>query len=315
MLESVHMENRRLGASDLQLSLVGLGTNNFGERIDRKAAEKVLNRALEVGVTHIDTSDTYGNSGGSETIIGQVLGSRRNEFVLATKFGKPVSYSSETKRGRRSYVLSAVEASLKRLRTDHIDLLWMHEPDPSTPMEETFRALEELRQAGKVSHFGASNFSPTQLEGAAAAARQVGIVGFVGTQDEYSLVHRAPEKALLPALEKLGLGLVPYFPLAGGSLSGKYHRHEPRPTDSRHSAGDDYFLDPHWDAIETLRAFAEARGHTLLDLAMSWLASQPTVTSIITGATKPEQIDANAGSIRWKIMGEELAEIDRLTTG
>jgi aryl-alcohol dehydrogenase-like predicted oxidoreductase len=214
------MEQRKLGASDLRLSLVGLGTNNFGERTDRRASEKVLNRALEVGVTHIDTSDTYGNSGGSESIIGEVLGSRRSEFVLATKFGKPVSYSSETRRGRRSYVLSAVEASLKRLRTDHIDLLWMHEPDPLTPMEETFRALEELCRAGKVFHFGASNFSPAQLREAGAAARGIGIAGFIGTQDEYSLVHRAPEKSLLPTLEKLGLGLVPYFPLAGGLLSG-----------------------------------------------------------------------------------------------
>ena len=307
------MEMRRLGPSGPEVSLVGLGTNNFGWRIDLDASRKVIDRALDLGITHFDTADIYGNSGGSETVIGTVLGPRRPRVFLASKFGKPMAGSNEQSRGSRHYVRSAVEASLRRLETDWIDLLWMHEPDPSTPIEETFEALEDLRRQGKVRHLGASNFSPAELEAAAAAAKKLGIAGFIATQDEYSLTARAYEKSLAPTLAKLGLGLVPYFPLGGGALTGKYRKAGPLPSDSRHSSGSSHFLEPHWDTIEALHGFAESRGHTLVELAMSWLAARPLVVSIIAGATRPEQVEANAKSVGWKLTPAEIAEIDRIT--
>ena len=307
------MEKRKLGSSDLELSLVGLGTNNFGGRIDLEAARKVVDRALDLGVTHFDTADVYGKGGGSEEAIGALLGARRKQVTLATKFGKPMANMPEEHRGRRAYVLAAVEASLKRLKTDWIDLLYQHEPDPSTPIEETLGALEELRQAGKVRYFAASNFSADEIAGAAAAAKKVGSPGFAGTQDEYSLLHRDHEQALFPALGKLNLGLVPYYPLAGGALTGKYRRDAPLPAGARHASGSHRFLDPHWDEIEKLNAFVEKRGHALTELAMSWLAGRPLVASIIAGATKPEQVEANAKAVSWKLSAEEMAEVDRIT--
>ena len=306
------METRKLGQSGLEVSLVGLGTNQFGGRLDLEASRKVIHKALDLGVTHFDTADIYGNSGGSETIIGAVLGSRRREVTLATKFGKLMAGNHDDHRGSRAYVLAAVEASLARLKTDVIDILWMHEPDPSTPMEETFRALEELTTAGKVRAVAASNFDSAQLVAAAASAKSVGVPGFVAAQDEYSLLHRDHETGLFPALETLGLSLVPYFPLSGGALSGKYRKDKAFPAGTRLTE-ESRFVKPHWDLIEALAAFAEARGHTLLELAMSWLAGKPLVASIITGATKPEQVEANAASVGWKLSPDEMAEVDRLT--
>lgn len=306
-------EMRRLGPNGPEVSLVGLGTNNFGWRIDLDASRKVIDRALDLGITHFDTADIYGSSGGSETVIGTVLGQRRSQVFLATKFGKPMAGSDEKSRGSRRYVTSAVEASLRRLQTDWIDLLWMHEPDPSTPIEETLEALEELRGQGKVRHFGASNFSSAELEAATAAAEKLSIAGFSVTQDEYSLIARDYEKSLAPTLAKLKLGLVPYFPLGGGALTGKYRKAAPLPSDTRHSSGSSRFLEPHWDRIEALAAFAEARGHTLVELAMSWLAARPLVVSIIAGATRPEQVEANAKSVGWKLTPAEIAEVDRIT--
>ena len=221
--------------------------------------------------------------------------------------------STEQHRGSRAYVLSAVEASLKRLKTDWIDLLWMHEPDPSTPIEETFRAIEELTKSGKVRHIGSSNFSGEQLGEAVATAKKIGVPGFVASQDELSLTNRKIEGDLLPAIRKHGLSLVPYFPLGGGALTGKYRKGKPLPEGARHKSADNRFLDPHWDRIETLHQFAESRGHTLLELAMSWLASQPVVASIIAGATKVEQVEANAKSVAWKLSAAEMAEVDKLT--
>jgi aryl-alcohol dehydrogenase-like predicted oxidoreductase len=307
------MEMRRLGNAGPEVSLVGLGTNNFGWRIDLEASRKVIDRALDVGITHFDTADIYGGSGGSENTIGAVLGSRRSRVFLATKFGKPMAGSDEKSRGSRRYVIPAVETSLKRLKTDWIDLLWMHEPDPSTPIEETFAALEDLRRQGKVRHLGASNFSSAELEAAAAAAKKLGIPGFIATQDEYSLIARQYETTLAPALAKLGLGLVPYFPLGGGALTGKYRKSAPLPEGTRHASGSSKFLDPHWDRIEALHQFAETRGHTLVELAMSWLAAKPLVASIIAGATRPEQVDANVVSVNWKLTPAEISEVDKIT--
>jgi aryl-alcohol dehydrogenase-like predicted oxidoreductase len=307
------MEKRKLGPSGLEVSLVGLGTNNFGRRIDIDGARKVVHRALDLGVTHFDTANTYGGGGGSEEIIGTLLGSRRKEVVLATKFGSRMPGEPDEPRGRRAYALAAVEASLKRLKTDWIDLLYQHQPDPSTPIEETLRAMEDLRQAGKVRHVAASNVTPDGIRAAAAAAKEMNIAGFAASQEEYSLLFRGFETTLFPALAKLGLGLVPFFPLGGGALTGKYRKHARLPEGSRHTGGSERFLDPHWDTIEALHAFAEKRGRTILELAMSWLAARPGVASIIAGATRPEQVEANAKSVGWKLSAEEMAEVDRIT--
>jgi aryl-alcohol dehydrogenase-like predicted oxidoreductase len=306
------VEKRKFCGCDLEVSMVGLGTNNFGRRMDREAARPVIHKALDLGITHFDTADIYAN-GSSETIIGEVLGSRRKEAVLATKFGKRMADNDAPARGARSYVLSAVEASLKRLQTSWIDLLWMHEPDPNTPIEETFAAVEELKKAGKVRHLAASNFSAAELDEAAATAKRMGVAGFIACQDEYSLLTRGIESTIYRAMERNQLRLVPYFPLAGGALTGKYRKGEALPQGSRHSGGSGRFLDPNWDKIANLTIFAEARGHTLLELAMSWLAHRPPVASIIAGATTTEQVEANAKSVEWDLAAAEMAEIDRLT--
>jgi aryl-alcohol dehydrogenase-like predicted oxidoreductase len=306
------MEMRKLGTSDLQVPLVGLGCNNFGGRIDLEATRKVIDTAIDLGITHFDTADVYGGGGKSEEFIGQLLGDRRSKVILATKFGKMADGVPGT-RGTRAYVLRCADASLKRLRTDHIDLYYMHESDPKTPIAETLQALEDLKKAGKIRHAAASNFSPAQLAEAVAAAKQLGVEGFVATQEEYSLTERGIEKDMLEVIRRTGLGLVPYFPLGGGALTGKYRKGQPLPAGSRLSGGSDRFLAPYWDIIEKLHDFAETRGHTILELAMSWLASRPNVASIIAGATKPHQLEANAKSTGWKLTAAELAEIDRIT--
>ncbi len=311
------MELRQLGASDLKVSVIGLGCNNFGGRIDLDATRKVIDATLALGVNHLDTADIYGGGGNSEDFIGQCLGARRKDIVLATKFGKPMADHPADRRGTRAYILAAVEASLRRLRTDWIDLLYMHEPDPGTDIEESLRAVEELRAAGKVRSFAGSNFSPGETGDAVEAARRLGIAGFVATQDEYSLLERGIEDALLPVLETHRLSLVPYFPLASGALSGKYRKDRPMPEGTRLAGSakyaERYFSGPTADMVEALIGFAESRGHTLLELALSWLAARPRVASIITGATKPEQIAANVAAVNWKLSVDDLAEIDRIT--
>ncbi len=311
------MELRALGTSGLKVSLIGLGCNNFGGRIDLEATRKVIDATLAAGVNHLDTADIYGGGGKSEDFIGQCLGARRKDVVLATKFAKPMADNPAERRGTRTYILSAVEASLRRLRTDWIDLLYMHEPDPGTPIEETLRATEELTKAGKVRALAASNFSPGETGDAVEAAKRLGIAGFVATQDEYSLLERGIEDALLPVLETHRLSLVPYFPLAGGALSGKYRKGQPMPEGARLTGSatyaDRFFSGQRADKVERLVAFAESRGHTLLDLALSWLAARPQVASIITGATKPEQIETNVKAVGWKLGAEDLAEVDRIT--
>jgi aryl-alcohol dehydrogenase-like predicted oxidoreductase len=311
------MELRPLGSSGLKVSLIGLGCNNFGGRIDLDATRKVIDATLAVGVNHLDTADIYGGGGKSEDFIGQCLGAKRKDVVLATKFAKPMADNPADRRGTRTYILSAVEASLRRLRTDWIDLLYMHEPDPGTPVEETLRAAEELRKSGKVRALAASNFSPGEIGDAVEKAKRLGVAGFVATQDEYSLLERGIEDALLPVLETHRLSLVPYFPLAGGALSGKYRKGKPMPEGARLTnapSGAERFLGGGKDdKVERLIAFAESRGRTLLELALSWLAARPQVVSIITGATKPGQIEANVKAAGWKLTAEDMAEIDRIT--
>ena len=306
------METRPLCAGGPAVSIVGLGCNNFGGRIDLAATTRVIDRAIERGINHFDTADTYGGSK-AEEFIGSLLGERRKRIVLATKFGM-LPDATPGIRGTRAYVMRSAEASLRRLKTDWIDLYYMHQPDPQTPVEESLRALEDLVKAGKVGHVAASNFSAAQIDEAVAVAKRLHFAGFVLSQDEYSLLERGIEKTLLPTLEANGFGLVPFFPLAGGALTGKYRHGAPLPAGARHNrAGGNQFLDPHWQTIEKLRAFAEKRGHTLLELAMSWLARRPRVVSIIAGATRPEQIDANVTATEWNLSAAEMTEIDAIT--
>ncbi|MCB1489300.1 MAG: aldo/keto reductase [Bauldia sp.] len=311
------METRVLGSSDLHLSLIGLGCNNFGGRIDLEATRKVVDKALELGVTHLDTADIYGGGGKSESFLGECLVGRRDKAVLATKIGKPMSDDPPKNRGSRAYVSDAIDACLKRLRTDRIDLLYMHEPDPGTPFEETLRALQDAVAAGKVRYLAGSNYTAGEVTDAVDTAKRMGLTGFVATQDEYSLLARDIEDALLPVLETHRLGLVPYFPLAGGALTGKYRRGKPMPEGARLTGNENsanrFFSPANQDKIEKLTAFAEERGHTLLELALNWLAQRPQVVSIITGATKPEQLDSNVAALDWKLTAEEMDEVDRIT--
>lgn len=311
------MQTRKLGSSGPDVSLVGLGTNNFGGRIDSAAARGVLDKAFDLGVTLIDTADVYGNKGGSEEILGQLLGPRRRQVVLATKFGLPMDKAEKLRGASRRYVMAAAEASLRRLKTDWIDVYQMHYPDPATPIEESLRTLDDLKRAGKIRFIGCSNFSAAQLDEAQSVAGRQHLVSFVCCQDEYSLLERELEKDRLPVMEKYGLGLLPYFPLASGLLTGKYRKDAPLPPGSRLAKSarhaDGLLTARNWRKVEALSEFAAARGHTLLELAMSWLASRPYVSSIIAGATRPEQIEQNVAAVGWTLTPADLAEIDCIT--
>jgi aryl-alcohol dehydrogenase-like predicted oxidoreductase len=311
------MELRNLGKSGLRVSAVGLGCNNFGGRIDLEASRRVVDKAIELGITLFDTADAYGNRGGSETILGQLLGERRKDIVLATKFGLPMDDGGVLSGASRRYVIGAAEASLRRLKTDWIDLYQLHRPDPRTPIEETLRALDDLIAAGKVRYIGASNLPGWQISDAAWTSQVGGLNHFISAQDEYSLVKRDIERELLPAIDHHGLGLLPYFPLASGLLSGKYRHGAPLPEGARltktQGLADRYLTEANWLRVEKLRGFAEARGHSLLELAFSWLAANKHVSSVIAGATKPEQVEQNVAAIRWTLSADDLAEIDRLS--
>ena len=309
------MDKRRLGSSALEVSVVGLGSNNFGGRIDFEATSRVVHRAIEIGINLIDTADSYGNKGGSEEWLGQVLGEKRKQIVLATKFGLPMD--GELVGASRRYVMQAVEASLKRLRTDWIDLYQLRRPDPQTPIDETLRALDDLVRQGKVRFIGCSNLSAQQVAEAQAAARRHGLAQFVSCQDEYSLLVRDVERELVPTAKRLGLGLLPYFPLASGLLTGKYKRGAALPPGSRLSKNARHaqrFADErNWRIVGELEAFAARRGHTLLELAFSWLLRDEVVASVIAGATSPQQVEQNVRAAGWKLSAEDLAEIDRIT--
>jgi aryl-alcohol dehydrogenase-like predicted oxidoreductase len=310
------MMHRTLGTSPLEVSLVGLGCNNFGARMDLEATRRVVAKALDLGITLFDTADIYGNKGGSETMLGQSLGARRKDIILATKFGMVMDDAKTMRGAARAYVMSAAEASLRRLGTDWIDLYQLHRPDPKTPIEETLRALEDLIQQGKVRYIGCSNLQAWQVVEAQWTARTIGTHAFISCQDEYSLIVREPERELIPAMRAYGLGLLPYFPLAGGFLSGKYKRGQPMPQGARLNTAkhlaDRYITDANWEIVERLEKFCAPRGHNLLDLAVAWLAAQLPVSSVIAGATKPEQVEQNVRAADWHLAAEELAEIDRL---
>jgi aryl-alcohol dehydrogenase-like predicted oxidoreductase len=313
------MKIRNLGRSGLQVSLVGLGCNNFGGRLDLAATRKVVHRALDLGITLFDTADIYGERGRSEEHLGESLGDRRKNIVLATKFGMAMDDAGVRKGASRRYILSAVEASLQRLKTDWIDLYQLHQPDPLTPIEETLRALGDLVRHGKVRYVGCSNLPAWQVVDALWTAKHAGLDRFVCCQDEYSLVVREPERELIPMMERRGLGLLPYFPLASGLLTGKYKRNASMPAGARLTEtkrlADRYLTEANWRIVERLEDFCARRGRTLLELAFSWLAARPTVASVIAGATRPEQVEANIRAVEWNLTPEDLAEVDRLLTG
>ncbi|MET0182106.1 MAG: aldo/keto reductase [Caulobacterales bacterium] len=309
------MELRRLGDSGLKVSEVGLGCNNFGMRIDQEATNTVVASAIDAGINFFDTADIYGGTL-SEVMLGKALGARRKEIVLATKFGGPVGKAPHERGGSRRHVIEAAEASLKRLGTDYIDLYQLHFPDPETPIEETLRALDDLVRAGKVRYIGGSNFSGYQIADADWIARTGHMTRFVSAQNQYSLLERGIEHEILPACEKFGLGVLPFFPLASGLLTGKYKRNEAPPEGTRLAAwgerGAQSLNDKNFDIIDKLTTWSRERGHTLLELAFAWLLGHRSVSSVIAGATKPEQVNANAATALWKLTPAEVAEVSKL---
>jgi aryl-alcohol dehydrogenase-like predicted oxidoreductase len=313
------MQIRNLGASGLRVSAVGLGCNNFGQRTDLETSRKVIHRALDLGITLFDTADIYAGQGGSETVLGTVLGERRKDIVLATKFSKPMAADGTKQGASRRYIMNAVEASLKRLKTDYIDLYQQHDYDPLTPIEETLRALDDLIRQGKLRYIGNSNFPAWRIAEAEFTARAMNTSRFISCQDEYSLLVRGIEKDLLPAAQEYRLGLLPFFPLASGLLTGKYQRGAAAPEDTRFAKmpvlRDRYVTPRNEDIVQKLNAYAKARGHTLLELAFSWLAARPQVASVIAGATRVEQVEQNVKAIGWNLSAEDMAEIDRITDG
>jgi aryl-alcohol dehydrogenase-like predicted oxidoreductase len=297
-----------LGADGPEVSVVGLGSNNFGMRVDLEGTRAVVDAALDAGVTLIDTADIYGGKGGSESFLGQVLEGRRDRVVLATKFGGDMGDGTE-RRGTRDYIRKSIDGSLQRLRTDYVDLYQYHFPDPETPFAETFGALDELVREGKIRHVGHSNLSPAQVEEVDALAREQGWARPVSAQNQYSLLRRQAEEELLPTCDRLGLGVLPYFPLASGLLTGKYRRDQPRPEGTRLSGRDDVFTDQTWDRLDALDEFARERRLTMLDVAIGGLLGEPAVTSVIAGATKPEQVRSNAAAGEWEPSTEDLAAL------
>jgi aryl-alcohol dehydrogenase-like predicted oxidoreductase len=311
------MEIRNLGGSGLRVSAVGLGCNNFGQRTDLETSRKVIHKAIDLGITLFDTADIYAGMGGSETVLGEVLGDRRKDIVLATKFSKPMSTDCTKQGASRRYIMSAVEASLTRLKTDYIDLYQQHDYDPLTPIDETLRALDDLIRQGKVRYIGNSNFPAWPIAEAEHVARAMSVSRYISCQDEYSLVVRNIEKELLPCAQEYKLGLLPFFPLASGLLTGKYRRGQAAPDDSRFGKvprlRDRYVTPRNEEIVEKLEALAQARGHSMLELAFSWLASRPQVASVIAGATRVEQVEQNAKANTWRLSADDMAEIEKIT--
>jgi aryl-alcohol dehydrogenase-like predicted oxidoreductase len=307
-------EIRTIG--ELKVTLAGLGCNNFGRRLDESRSADVARAALEAGVTLFDTADIYGE-GRSEEFLGRALGARRDEAVIVSKFGMlppPEGPSG----GNPDYIKKAATESLRRLGTDRIDLYLIHRPDPDTPIGDTLGALNELIDQGKVREIGCSNFSAAQVDEAAAVAKENGLRGFATVQNQYSLLHREPEDGVLGACERLGTSFMPYFPLASGVLTGKYRRGAPVPAGARLAGSEDQAVEDvvgedRLGAVERLSEFAASRGHTLLDLALSWLAGRPTIATVIAGATTADQLRANAAATSaWNLSSEDLARVDEI---
>jgi aryl-alcohol dehydrogenase-like predicted oxidoreductase len=316
--EGKTMETRRIG--NLDVSLVGLGCNNFGMRIDEAQTKTVVDAALDEGINLFDTADVYGGRGRSEEFLGKALGSRRDEALIATKFGSPMSDDGQSQGGSKRWVVQAVEDSLRRLGTDRIDLYQLHSPDADTPQDETLEALDAAVRAGKVREIGCSNFGSTLIDEARTISAEKGLAPYASVQNNYSLLERGVEKKVLPACERHGMGVLPYFPLASGLLTGKYTSPDDLPEGTRlammaQAAPDrakQVLSEENFARVGKLRAYAEEHGHTLLDLAMSWLASRPVISSVISGATKPEQVRANVQAASWRLTPEEMAQVDEI---
>ena len=302
------MEHRNVGASDLEVSVVGVGCNNFGRRLDLTGTRAVVEAALAVGITFFDTADVYGEQGASERFLGEILEGRRDRVVLATKFG----WNGD---GSPGHVRRAIDASLERLRTDYVDLYYYHRPDGTTPFVETLSAMQDLVDEGKVRHLGCSNLTADQLHDVTAATQELGMPPIVALQNEYSLLQRSPEKDVLPLCRVHRIGFVPYFPLASGLLTGKYRRGQPAPEGSRLAGRSDRLGDDRLARVEALERFAEERGHTLLELALGALISRPGVATTIPGATTPEQVRTNAAAAAWTLSKRELSALDDLAPG
>jgi aryl-alcohol dehydrogenase-like predicted oxidoreductase len=316
------MKYRTMGRSGLQVSEVGLGCNNFGMRMTPGEAKAVVHKCLDLGVNFFDTAESYGD-GKSESVLGDILRDHRQEVVVATKFGAPGWAPADPKKpplvsGSRTTIMNAVEGSLRRLKTDYIDLYYMHRPDMHTAADETLRALDDLVRSGKVRYVGTSNFPAWQVARAYLMARGAHANGFVCCQDHYSLLTRAPEKELIPCIQAFGLALSPYFPLESGMLTGKYRRGQKAPEGTRLAVMPEpmaarFLNDRNWPIVEKLEDYAETAGHHILDLAFAWLLAKPYVGSVIAGATKPEQVEANVKAAETALSNADVKELDRIT--
>ena len=312
------MEYRKLGRSGLDVSVVGLGANNFGRRLDQPATEQVIRRAVDVGVTLIDTANVYGDTL-SEQYIGESIEGIRDKLVLATKVASKMGDGPNQMGASRKHILEQVEGSLKRLGTDYIDLYQIHRPDPKTPIEETMRTLDDLVRQGKVRYVGCSNFAAWQVAQAMEVARSANLEGFVSAQPFYNMLKRDVEAELVPSCRRYGLGVLPYFPLANGFLTGKYQRGESPPEGTRLAGAGPragrILTDANFDVLEALESFASERDRSMVELAIAWLLGNPTVSSVIAGATKPSQVEANAKAFDWQLTGDEMEELDTILGG
>jgi aryl-alcohol dehydrogenase-like predicted oxidoreductase len=311
------MEYRNLGKSGLKVSLVGIGCNNFGGRCDPAQTNEVVHAAIDCGINFFDTADMYGPKGLSEEYLGKAIAGKRDELIIATKFANPMGEGDLMRGASRRYIVKAVEDSLRRLNTDYIDLYQQHVPDKNTPIEETLRALDDLVRAGKVRYLGNSNFSGWQISDADWTAKHHGLNSFVTAQNLYSLIDRSLEQEVVPACQEFGLGILPFFPLASGLLTGKYKRGSEPPEGTRLAAWGNFaksaLSDENFDVVDKLTAFAEEHGHSLLELAMSWLASMPHISSVIAGATSKEQVQQNAAAITWQLSADEMNQVNELS--
>jgi aryl-alcohol dehydrogenase-like predicted oxidoreductase len=314
------VETRKIGSLDA--SIVGLGCNNFGMRIDEAQTQAVVDACIDAGINFFDTADVYGGRGKSEEFLGKALGSRRDDVLIATKFGSPMAVDGRSQGGSSRWIKQAVEDSLRRLGTDRIDLYQHHFPDRDAPFDETLTALDELVREGKVREIGCSNYAGKHINKCIGISKDKRLARWVSAQNNYSLLERSPEADVIDACEQHGLALLPYFPLASGLLTGKYASKEDRPegtritlmAQARPERAEQVLTDENFAIIGKLRAFAEERGHTLLDLAMSWLASKPVIASVIAGATKPEQVKANVDAAGWRLSDDEKKQVDELST-
>ena len=309
------MEFRKLGRAGVKVSAVGLGCNQFGGKVDREGTRAIVHRALDLGINFFDTADVYGNRGGSEEFLGGALSGEWGRVVLATKFQGQMGEGPNDGGASRYYIQTAVEASLRRLKTDHLDLYQVHNWDDGAPLEETMRALDDLVRSGKARYLGASNFAAWQLCRGNDVAEMMGWESFVTIQPHYHVLEREIERELVLYCQWANVGILPYFPLAGGFLTGKYKRGEPPPAGTRGERSpyvQKYLTDANFDVLDKLRAFAEAHGHTVGELAIAWLLAQPQVCSVISGATNPEQVAANVAAGNWVLTTDELAEVQNI---